>query len=130
MLVQLMNCTFTTIKCKKKTYFISCYIFSIFSFADDEYTVKKNTKAKPDKTPKPFSGKSKGSMASVVEKSLRFMDTRSTYWKQQMPVHIVKDMKKQVESRAMTAAEDDTFSKGYAQLLSEIMRCNEGNNLV
>ena len=74
-------------------------------------------------------------MATVVAKSLKYMDTRSVYWKQQMPLSIMTTV--QAPRRGAAGSRvgresveegDEGFSRKYAKLLSDIMQCNEGED--
>ena len=79
-------------------------------------------------------------VASVVEKGVQYLDTRSTFWRQQMPLHTLNDIlplaqhvikQEQVHQQATKVkdtAESDVNSRNqrFTALMIDIMRCNEG----
>ena len=92
------------------------------------------TTKKPPATPKLT--KVTRVMASVVESGLDYLDTRSTFWRQQMPLHLLDSMlppvpsamssKQADQSRGANATEASDASERYTALLADIMKCNEG----
>ena len=73
-------------------------------------------------------------VTSVVEQGVKYLDTRSVFWRQQVPaqaLHVLDAVQRQEHARIRQEAEaaaekEDSLKRKYKALLDDVMRCNQG----